>query len=441
MRARMLAAFFLIILFNTILLVVSFLFGYSSSRKYWNYLVEQESRKVVMEFLTGVMETGGVLNSDTASRLLDDYDGSLVNTAQVFLFSPDQRELGGWVNPTLTDYKALEADVTLANPLYLKDQLRGYVEIVPLKFRDLELNNIFISRIIQLLILGLIISTGLSLLLAFSISGTFTKEARNTARSLINLAAGSRREEFFHTPTRELASINKAAGSLQSMLISEEQRRQRWSTSIAHDLRTPLTAMRTQFTACRDGALALDEKRWNRIIAELDTMESLTRDFLILGELDSPVKKLMVKRVKTESLKLSVFDSLQHMADLADIALNWTSSLEAVYCDYDLCSRALEALVKNALQHSPAGSEVKISLKGSSESPVFTIVNRGHIPEEHLDHIFDPLYKTDNSRKMEGSGLGLTIASRIAAFHNGSIEVKNLPEHSVSFDFSLNQAG
>lgn len=438
MRARMLAAFFLIILINTVLLIMSLLLGFDSSRKYWNYLVEQESHKVVMEFLTGVMKTGGILDSDTASQLLYEYDSSLVNTAQVILFSPAEEELGSWHNPTLHDYSPLMGEITLASPLYFEDQLRGYVEIVPLKFGDLDHNNIFISRIIQLLFIGLIVSTGLSFLLAYSISSAFTKEARNTARSLINLAAGSRNEEFVKTPTLELASINKAAGSLQSMLIKESVRRQSWSTSIAHDLRTPLTAMRTQFTACRDGALALTEERWDKIIGELDTIESLTRDFLILGELDNAESKLLVKRINSESLRLSVFDALQHIAEARDIKLEWKTALKTVFCDFDLCSRALEALVKNALQHSQSASIVEIELNGSSESPVFTIKNEGHIPEEHLDQLFDPLYKTDSSRKNQGNGLGLTIASRIASYHNGFIRVENLPDGVVSFTFSLN---
>ena len=63
---------------------------------------------------------------------------------------------------------------------------------------------------------------------------------------------------------------------------------------------------------------------------------------------------------------------------------------------------------------------------------------RGHIPDEHLDHLFDPLYKTDNSRKKQGSGVGLTIASRIASCHRGSIHVENLANGRVCFTFSLN---
>ena len=436
MRVRMLAAFFLIILLNTVLLIVSLVMGYGNSRRYWNYLNEQESRKVVMRSLAGVVEAGGVLDKETAPDLLDGYELSLINTAQIILFSPEGEILKDWHNPAVTTYTPQDGRLTEANPLYYKDELRGYVEIIPLKFKDVDYNNVFISRIIQLMTLGLIFSTALSFLLAYSISERFTKEARNTVRSLMNLAAGSRKETFKTTSTQELTSINEAAVKLQNILIKEEERRKRWSTSIAHDLRTPLTAMRTQFTACRDGALVLDDKRWEKIIGELDVIESLTRDFLILGDLEANGRKLAVKLVKSESLRLSIIDTLQGQIEKSGITINWNSKQDTILCDFDLTSRVLEALVKNALQH--ASTFVDISVSGTREKPIITVENEGHIPDEHLDHLFDPLYKTDNSRKKQGSGVGLTIASRIASCHRGSIHVENLANGRVCFTFSLN---
>ena len=211
MRVRMLAAFFLIILLNTVLLIVSLVMGYGNSRRYWNYLNEQESRKVVMRSLAGVVEAGGVLDKETAPDLLDGYELSLINTAQIILFSPEGEILKDWHNPAVTTYTPQDGRLTEANPLYYKDELRGYVEIIPLKFKDVDYNNVFISRIIQLMTLGLIFSTALSFLLAYSISERFTKEARNTVRSLMNLAAGSRKETFKTTSTQELTSINEAS--------------------------------------------------------------------------------------------------------------------------------------------------------------------------------------------------------------------------------------
>ncbi|QEN08424.1 HAMP domain-containing histidine kinase [Oceanispirochaeta crateris] len=438
MRARMLAAFFLIILLNSILLILSLLFGYSNSRKHWNDHVEHESRKLVMEFLTAMMDQEGILDATSSAEILKASRSYKIESAQIFLFSPGGDLLQSWSNPFQNRQDPEQADISKAEPLILGGQLKGSVQIVPLSFGSVNHNSIFITRIVKLFSLGLILSGSLSLLLAYRISAAFTKEAGSTARSLIKLARGSRLEQFSNSPTKELAKINEAAGSLQKMLIADESRRNLWSASIAHDLRTPLTAMKTQFSAYRDGALELTPEGWDKIMSELTVLESLTRDFLILGELDSAGKELSVKKETSDALRRKVLEALLDLAASRDISLKWTSTLDILFCDLSLISRALEALIKNAIQNMNSGGTVEIMATGTAESPCFKVINPGHIPEEHLPHLFDPLYKTDKSRKKEGSGLGLTISRRIAEFHRGSLVVENLEEQRVCFTMSLN---
>ena len=438
MRARMLAAFFLIILINSVLLILTLLFSYGNSKKHWNDHVEQESRELVMEFLNSMMARGGILDSTSSAQILEESRAYLIESAQIFLFSPGGELLESWTNPQLDEQTLENAELSLAEPLILGDQLKGSVQIIPLSFNNVYHNNIFISRIARLFGLGLILSAALSLLLAFRISAEFTREARTTAGSLIKLARGSRLEDFSSTPTRELSAINEAAGSLQKMLIDVEYRRNLWSMSIAHDLRTPITAMKTQFSAYRDGALEMTPQRWDKIMAELTIIESLTRDFLILEEMESAGKQLMVKKATSVSLLDGIMDSLSGLAESRGIELKVTNSLDFLYCDFPLTSRALEALVKNAIQNMNGPGTVEIIVAGTAESPYFRVINPGNIPEEHLPHIFDPLYKTDRSRKKEGSGLGLTISRRIAKFHRGSLEVENMAEERVCFTLSLN---
>jgi two-component system sensor histidine kinase BaeS len=439
MRARMLAAFFLIILIHNLLLVLTLILGYGNSKEYWNDHVEQESHAFVMEFLTEMMNQGGTLNAASSSLVLESARNYLIESAQVFLYSPEGELLESWTNPLLDNYSLVKSEVQKAEALYYNGQLRGYVQIIPLSFSYVNHNNVFIARIIKLFTLGLILSAGLSLLLAFRISASFTREARRTARSLIKLAGGSRVEEFTKTATAELSTINEAAGSLQKMLISEEDRRILRSRSLAHDLKTPLTALKTQLYAYRDGVLLMTPEGWEKIMSEIAVLESLTKDFLILGELDTEGNQLSIKKGSAESLRAGIMDSLADLAESKGISLEWSNGLDYLYCDFPLTSRALEALVKNAIQHMTIQGIVEIEAGGTAESPHFRVINPGTIEEEHLSLLFDPLYKTDRSRNKRGSGLGLTISRRIAEFHNGSLRVENLDEHRVCFTLSLNR--
>jgi len=437
MHARMLAAFFFIIIINSVLLLMTLFLGYDSSRKYWNVLLEEESRKVVLEYLSGVLQQTGELSQETSRKILDS-SRTFMSSAQIYLFSSDGELLRSWINPIIENQTPLKPDFGKTEMIGSPDDIKGYVQIIPLSFSHVKHNNIFTARLVKLSGLGFLASIVLSLMLAARISDSFTKEARDTARSLINLAEGSRREKFESTPTRELSSINKAAGSLQKILLTEEERRKRWSLSIAHDLKTPLTAMRTQLSACRDGALQLTPDRWGKIMNQIDAMENLTRDFMILGELEASKGNISVKKVKTDSLRQFIMDSLGSKARVLGAHIEWYEELPHLFCDFTLTCRALEALVKNALQHIEQGGQVEITVTGSCESPRFQVYNPGTIPEEHLPHIFDPLYKSDISRNKEGSGLGLTISKKIAEYHNGSLRVENMTNGRVCTTFSLN---
>ncbi len=438
MRARLLAAFILLFIINSVLLLLSLFFGYDSSRKYWDEIVEEESRERIMGYiLESVEETGG-LDLENSEEVMNSSRTFLIGAAQIFLFNPEGVPVRSWTNPIMDRYSYINPDIKKALPLLIKGETMGFVQICPLSFSNVKHNNIFIARVLRLLLVGLVFSTGISILVAFRISARFTREARNTARSLINLAGGSRDEEFCASPTRELSSINKAAGTLQSMLIQEEARRNRWSVSIAHDLRTPITAVKTQFAALRDGALPHTPERYDRILSDLDTIETLARDFLALGDLDKAGENLQISSIKTETLKKDLEENLRPVVHAGEITISWDIRLDSFKCDYALTLKALESLIKNALQHTVGQGNVKIAVKGSPLRPRITITNPGRIPEEDLPHIFDPLYKTDKSRKKEGNGLGLTIARKIALFHNGSLTVENLRDDLVSFNFRLN---
>jgi len=438
MRARMLAAFLLIISFNILILGVSLGLGYNSSRKYWNYLVEQESEKILKSILDNLMEQEGTLSKENSHRVLAGARDQFLGIAQIHMFSREGALLESWLNRNLDNYLPVPADPASARPLYYKGNLMGFVQMAPAAFRNFEFNRLFVTRLIRLAFSGMFLSMGLSFLLAYRISGHFTQEARNTARSLINLADGSRNEVFRPTITLELESINKAAVTLQERLIREETQRSRWSESIAHDLRTPITAMKSQFTACRDGILPMTTERWDILLLELGRMEALVKDFSFMARLESADFKLNTQTVRSLDIKQYLDGSINHMAREKDIRLNWDFPELSIKCDFTLLATALTHLVRNAVQHSPSGSTVRITLTGDGDHFLFGIENPGQIDEKDLPHLFEPLFKTDTSRRQTGSGLGLTISRLISRIHNGELTVRNLPENTVRFDLSVN---
>jgi len=115
-------------------------------------------------------------------------------------------------------------------------------------------------------------------------------------------------------------------------------------------------------------------------------------------------------------------------------------SLPFAYGDIALIQRVLDNLIENALQHTPANGQVRVSLTADSKHISVEIEDSGcGIPEEELPHIFERFYRLDKTRETssEHAGLGLAIAKRILDLHQNSIWANSKPEQGATFGFQV----
>ncbi len=109
--------------------------------------------------------------------------------------------------------------------------------------------------------------------------------------------------------------------------------------------------------------------------------------------------------------------------------------------DSELTRRAVENVLRNAIQYSPENSRVDVALEVSGGTARIAIRDRGAgVPDDHLTRIFQPFFRVDNSRNgaTGGVGLGLAIASRAVSLHRGRIEAMNdNPGLLVTIEFPL----
>ena len=437
MSARILASFFLIIGFNILLISFSLYMGYVSSRDEWNGMVRQEAQYTLEVLLDNIMEESGFLDDESCIKGLMDTRERLIGVAQIDIFNPQGKLLISWTNGSLDYYLARPAEMASAAAYYYENDLVGYYNLFPTEFQDFEFNRHFISQILLLFSGGIIISAALSLFLAFRMARHFTLEAKNTARTLINLSRGSRDIEIVPAVTTEISAINNAALTLQEKLIKEEKIRHNWYENLAHELRTPVTAMKSQFIACRDGILPLTDARWETILGELAGVESLIRDFAFLSRIEGADFKADRQAVTSRAVMDYLSGSLSPAARERNITLLWENQAFSFNCDFHLITSAFSQLIRNAVQHSPENSEIRISFDNEAGYGVFRVINSGHIDEESMGQLFTPLYKADNSRRANGSGLGLTIAYRITQILGARLQVENLSESRICFEIAL----
>lgn len=106
--------------------------------------------------------------------------------------------------------------------------------------------------------------------------------------------------------------------------------------------------------------------------------------------------------------------------------------------DEGLLHRAIDNVLQNALDHTPPGKVVRVSLALQGEDCVVTVEDQGPgVDDRLLAHLFEPFFRADPSRGGNGWGLGLAIARNIVSAHDGTIAAENRPEGGLRVTLRL----
>lgn len=228
---------------------------------------------------------------------------------------------------------------------------------------------------------------------------------------------------------RELLEL---AGTFNQMLDRLEQsfaRVSQFSADIAHELRTPVYNLRGEAEVALSKPRSAEEYR--EVLAsgleECARLAHLIDRLLFLARADKPETQVNRERCDLIALLTKVSDFYSLPAAEKDVRLVVVGE-KPVEADLDrpLVQRAVSNLVANALAHTPARGSVTMLATGDNGSARIEVVDTGcGIAPSHLPHVFERLYRVDNSRtSANGSvGLGLAIVQRIVQLHGGTIEI------------------
>ncbi len=205
---------------------------------------------------------------------------------------------------------------------------------------------------------------------------------------------------------------------------------------MSHELRTPLTVIKGNVDLMRR-MKQLDEESLSNIDQEAGRLTRLVGGLLLLAQAESGKLTLNMGRVELDTLLLEVFHEMRVLAGnkvrlkMADI-----DQLQ-VKGDRDRLKQVLLNLVGNAIQYTPQGGEVFISLAKVGEQARIIVRDTGPgIPAEDLPFIFERFYRAEKSRtrsKTSGFGLGLSIAQWIVENHGGTIKVESKEGKGTTF--------
>ncbi len=246
----------------------------------------------------------------------------------------------------------------------------------------------------------------------------------------------SRRVPYTGPPDDEVGSLIEAINQTLERLESLFTSQQRFLADVSHELRTPLTVIKGNVDLMRR-MKQLDEESLSNIDQEAGRLTRLVGGLLLLAQAESGKLTLNMGRVELDTLLLEVFHEMRvlagnkvrlKMADIDQLQVNG---------DRDRLKQVLLNLVGNAIQYTPQGGEVFLSLAKVGEQARVIVRDTGPgIPAEDLPFIFERFYRAEKSRtrsKTSGFGLGLSIAQWIVENHGGTIKVESKEGKGTTF--------
>jgi two-component system sensor histidine kinase MtrB len=263
-------------------------------------------------------------------------------------------------------------------------------------------------------------------------------EASNAARSLAEGLLDTRLPVASDDEFGAWASaFNDMAGALEARmndLAEARERERRFTANVAHDLRSPLTALIGEARQLARHAQDLPpefQRLTEMLVSDVDRLCRLTEDLLEISRLDSKQEPPELEPVDVAALVKGVLRS-HSCTDTVEL----DADNVVLMTDPRRLERIVANLVENAVTHAGVGMHVTVTRH--HDQAVIDVADAGPgIPATALPHIFDRQFKADRSRSSHGSGLGLAIARENARLLGGDITATSTPGTGSNFTLRL----
>ena len=289
-----------------------------------------------------------------------------------------------------------------------------------------------------------IISLVLAFLLSFLISNRVSKPIIGITNSASQLAAGNYGVTFEGGHYSEIVKLADTLNYTSKELAKSDNLHKDLIANVSHDLRTPLTMVKSYAEMVRDLSGDNPVKRnahLQVIIDEADRLNLLVSDLLVLSKMQSGVDELNITKFSMHDSIISILNSYHLLCEQEDyqITLDCTPDIIATG-DEPRIKQVLSNLVSNAVRYSRDEKKINIAVTETQSAVRCEISDSGQgIPEDELEHIWGRYYKSSSnlSRNTSGTGLGLSIVKEILQLHNANFGVESKVGEGSTFWFEL----
>lgn len=315
-------------------------------------------------------------------------------------------------------------DITSYGPYFLTDNDLRFLEDLNLILSVNGLLSFFLS----------LIAGGV---LARRISGPIAK----TANVASQIAGGDFGIRFEGRPkSKEVEELVSAVNYMAESLEQQENLRRELTGNMAHELRTPLSAVSAHLELMIEGVWEATPQRLQSCAEEINRLAGLVSELEKLAQIENDILKLNPVAVDLLELAKAVVDTFAGEAKMKNIEIRLNGEPAIILADRERIHQVIANLLSNAIKYTALNGRIAVGVRNSSNEGIIIIQDDGRgIEKNAWPFIFERFYRTDKSRnrKTGGAGIGLTIVKSIVTAHGGKIEVTSEIDKGSKFSVFL----
>lgn len=301
-----------------------------------------------------------------------------------------------------------------------------------------------VQTMIKMIILACLWVMCAAIIASYFISERTVRPLRNLSKAAKSFAAGQLDVRVDVRGNDEIAELGIAFNNMASSLATLEDTRRTFLANVSHDLRTPMTTIAGYIDNILAGTIPPDKHEYylNIIASEVRRLSRLVSSLLDISRIQAGERKFTMSTFDICELARQVLISFEQRIDQKrlDVSFECDEDRLMVVADRDAIHQIMYNICDNAVKFSREGGAYRLNLREMNKKVYISVYNEGvGIPAEDVPHIFDRFYKSDKSRGLDksGVGLGMYIAKTIIDAHGETISVSSKQGEYCEFTFTL----
>lgn len=379
-----------------------------------------------------VLSNGSILYNENTKGCILDKPNDKIKELKSNMFNNKNKELFYTINNPLFNSKSYLYGVHLSNGTYIfiNSQLES-------------LDNTYLILKNQLIYLVIIVII-LSIILSYFVSNAITKPILDITKKAKKMGNGNMNVNFDKSDILEIDELSETLNFAKNEMIKTDDYRRDLMANVGHDLKTPLTLIKSYAEMVRDINYNDKEKReanLNVIISETDRLNDLVNDILTLSKMEANADTLNIEKYDLIAEIKTIIEKFKILSETENYKFILTSpNKAAVQADKKKINQVIYNLINNAINYTGDDLCIYINVKEVKKEYLVEIRDTGKgIDTETIKHIWDRYYKTEKKHKRNkvGTGLGLSIVKSILESHSFEYGVRSNINAGTVFYFTI----